>query len=163
MNTSISSSIPDWNREKCRQLWDPPRRLLRSIRKYQKFNSRKGLICQIIKKKYVLSYRFWSIVTGADIPLDCTIGGGLLLVHPNGIVINPGSVIGPNCLILQQVTIVDNVTIGGHVDLSAGAKIIKPVKIGDHSVIGANAVVTTDIPSGAVAVGVPARVLSKDA
>ena len=50
--------------------------------------------------------------------------------------------------------------IGGHVDIGAGAKILGPVTIGDHAKIGANAVVVTDVPEGATAVGIPARIVS---
>lgn len=156
----ISSTHSDWSREKCRYFWDPPRQLLKSIRKYQNYQAKKGILNKIIKKYYVMSHGFWRIITAADIPIDCNIGGGLLLLHPNGIVIHPQCSIGPNCLILQQVTIVRGVKIGGHVDIGAGAKIIRPVTIGDHAKIGANAVVTTDIPSGSVAAGIPAKVIS---
>ena len=83
------------------------------------------------------------------------------MVHPNGIVINPGASIGQNCLIFQQVTIVTNVKIGGHVDIGAGAKIIRSVTIGDHALIGANAVVVCDVPPGATAVGIPAKIIPK--
>ena len=99
------------------------------------------------------------MVSGADIPLNCQIGGGLLLPHPNGVVIHPDAEIGCNCLLLQQVTVVAGVKIGGHVDIGAGAKIIRPVTIGDHAKIGANAVVLEDIPAGATAVGIPARII----
>ncbi len=98
-------------------------------------------------------------MTGADIPLNCRLGGGLLLVHANGIVIHPDATVGPNCLILQQVTLTAGVTIGGHVDIGAGAKIIRPISIGDHANVGANAVVLSDVPGGATAVGIPARVI----
>lgn len=108
----------------------------------------------------VIEHRFWSVVAGADIPLNCQIGGGLVMPHPTGVVIHPGASIGPNCLILQQVTIVDQVKIGGHVDIGAGAKIIRSVIIGDHAKIGANAVVLCDVPAGATAVGVPAKIIS---
>jgi serine O-acetyltransferase len=86
-------------------------------------------------------------------------------VHPNGVVIFPGSVIGPNCQIFQQVTIgvggsrSGAPVLGGHVDVGAGAKILGGVKIGDHALIGANAVVLQDVPPGATAVGVPARII----
>jgi serine O-acetyltransferase len=50
-------------------------------------------------------------------------------------------------------------TIGNRVDLGAGAKILGPVTIGDDAVIGANAVVLCDVPAGALAVGIPARIL----
>jgi serine O-acetyltransferase len=49
--------------------------------------------------------------------------------------------------------------IGSDVEIGVGAKIIGPVTIGDRVVIGANAVVLNDVPSDAVAVGVPARVI----
>jgi serine O-acetyltransferase len=48
--------------------------------------------------------------------------------------------------------------IGGHVDIGAGARVLGNVRIGDHAQIGANAVVTKDVPEGAVAVGVPATI-----
>jgi len=108
-------------------------------------------------------HRFWSVVTGADKPLNCKIGGGLLIPHPNGIVIHPDVEIGPNCLLFQQVTLGHAPSglprLGGHVDVGAGAKIIGAVIIGDHARIGANAVVTQNVPEGATAVGNPARLL----
>jgi serine O-acetyltransferase len=112
----------------------------------------------IARRYWVLEHRFWSVVTGADIPLNCQIGGGLLLPHPNGVVVHPGARIGVNCLLFQQVTITGGVILGGHVDVGAGAKILGPVTIGDHAKIGANAVVMTDVPAHATAVGIPARV-----
>jgi len=45
--------------------------------------------------------------------------------------------------------------------VGAGAKILGPLSIGDHASIGANAVVLIDVPAGATAVGVPARILSR--
>lgn len=159
MNKStISASIPDWQREKTHRWWDPSRRLLKSIRKYQKWRSRGGLLGRLFSLYNVFRHRFWSVVTAADIPLNCNLGGGLLLPHPTGVVVHPEAKIGPNCLIFQQVTIVQDVKIGGHVDIGAGAKIIRPVTIGNHALIGANAVVTCDVPDGAIATGVPARI-----
>lgn len=49
--------------------------------------------------------------------------------------------------------------IGGDVEIGAGAKIIRPVTIGDHAKIGANAVVLCNVPVGATAVGVPAKII----
>lgn len=83
-----------------------------------------------------------------------------MLPHPNGVVIHDKARIGPNCLFLQQVTVVAGVRIGGHVDIGAGAKVIRPIKIGDHAKIGANAVVLCDVPAGATAVGIPARIVN---
>lgn len=91
--------------------------------------------------------------------------GGLLLPHPNGVVIHHEALIGPNCLIFQQVTIGRGhisgsvPQIGGRVDIGAGAKILGAVKIGDHARIGANAVVLQDVPEGKTAVGIPAAIV----
>lgn len=87
----------------------------------------------------------------------------MLLPHPNGIVIHPQAVIGPNCLIFQQVTLAVGdggaPRIGGHVDIGAGAKILGGVSLGDHSKVGANAVVLNDVPPYKTAVGIPARIV----
>lgn len=152
----VSASEPDWSREAPRGWWDPSRRLLRSIRRYQ---AARGPLAPFARRWWVLQHRFWSVVTGADIPLNSRIGGGLLLPHPNGVVVHPDSAIGCNCLLFQQVTITGGVEIGGHVDLGAGAKVLGPSRVGDHVQVGANAVVAGDLPDGAVAVGIPARVI----
>lgn len=160
----ISATIPDWSRERCQGYWDPGLRLLRSIRCYQRLQNR-GLVFRWVSKYWVLQHRFWSVVTGSDIPLNSRIGGGLLIPHPNGVVIHPEAIIGPNCLLFQQVTLGGGgpkpgaPALGGHVDVGAGAKILGGVTIGNHARIGANAVVLCDVPSGATAVGVPARIV----
>src|SRR5579859_7797491 len=146
----ISADVADWSRETPQQFWDPGRKLLLSIRRYQYWRQRGGLLGQIFCKGLVVRHRFWSVVTGADIPLNCRIGGGLLIPHPNGIVIHPDALIGVNCLIFQQVTVGSREEaglpqIGGHVDIGAGAKILGPVIVGDRAKIGANAVVTKNI------------------
>lgn len=151
---NVSATEPDWSREVPTKRYDPPKRLLRSIRKYQSAGP-------IARRYWVLSHRFWSVVTGADIPLTCQIGGGLRIPHPNGIVFHSDTVVGPNCTIMQQVTLGTDRTgrapqVGGHVDIGAGAKIIGGITLGDHAQVGANAVVTKDVPAGKVAVGIPA-------
>lgn len=81
--------------------------------------------------------------------------------HTVGIVIGSGVVIGDHCKIYQNVTLGRKSgrfpIVGNYVTIFPGAKIIGDVKIGDYAVIGANAVVTKDVPEGAVAVGVPAH------
>lgn len=81
--------------------------------------------------------------------------------HVVGIVIGPGAVIGDHCRMYQNVTIGQKdgkfPRIGNHVTIFPGAVIIGDIKIGDYAVIGANAVVTNDVPEGATAVGIPAR------
>ena len=161
----ISASQPDWTREElCKGRYEPWKRLLAVIRRYQRIKAGQGI--RLYLPFLVMLHRFWSAVCGADIPLNSKLGGGLILTHPNGIVIHPDARIGVNCLILQQVTIgVGTVPglpiIGGQVDIGAGAKILGGIHIGDHAKIGANSVVLHDVPAGATAVGIPAKILMR--
>jgi serine O-acetyltransferase len=163
---AVSADVPDWSRERRGRFeWAPSRSLLASIRDYQRLSNSRGVFARWLRPFAVLRHRLWTVVTGADIPLNCKLGGGLLLPHPNGIVIHPDAEIGPNCLLFQQVTIGDAgggvPTLEGHVDVGAGAKIIGRLKVGKHAKIGANAVVLGDVPAGATAVGVPARIVRR--
>lgn len=152
----------DWTRELPYRFWDPGRKLLKSIRMYQRLKKKNGYWPGMLQKICVLRHRFWSAVSGADIPLNSRIGGGLLIPHPNGIVIHPAAEIGSNCLIFQQVTIGGGIPkIGVHVDIGAGAKVLGDITIGDHVVIGANSVVIHSVESGMVVAGVPAKVIRK--
>ncbi|NBD15142.1 MAG: serine acetyltransferase [Cyanobacteria bacterium] len=160
-NSLISADEPDWSREKCRRWWDPSRQLLKTIRDYQRWRESNNPLGYFFCSYCVIKHRFWSLITGADIPLNCQLGGGLILPHPNGIVIHPEAYIGSNCLVFQQVTIVKDVKIGAHVHIGAGAKILYGITIGDYAKVGANAVVLTDVPAGATAVGVPAKIKVK--
>ncbi len=159
-----SATTPDFSREACGIAeWAPSRQLLRAIRDYQALDPAR-IDHRARRMLAVARHRFWSAVCGCDIPLNANLGGGLLLPHPNGVVVHPDATIGPNCLLFQQVTIgVGGKSpgvprIGGHVDIGAGAKILGGVVIGDHAKIGANAVVVCDVPASATAVGVPAVV-----
>lgn len=158
----VSSVEPDWSREEKKFFsWDPSRSLLASLRAYQRHSVTGNPLSFVLRKLALLRHRFWSVVTGADIPINTRLGGGLLLPHPNGIVIHPSVIVGPNCLIFQQVTLGTRgckkaPIIGGHVDIGAGAKILGPVIVGDHVNVGANAVVLTNVPDGCIAVGIPA-------
>jgi serine O-acetyltransferase len=159
-----SATTSDWSREsKPFFAWSPSRSLLASIRIYQRCRGAKSPFRILSKYVAALRHRFWSVVTGADIPLNSRIAGGLELPHPNGIVIHPDSDIGPNCIIFQQATLgvgSDGAPrLGGNVAVGSGAKLLGGVRIGDNAQIGANAVVLQDVPAGATAVGVPARII----
>jgi serine O-acetyltransferase len=163
--SDVSATEADRGRERVAAFsWSAGARLVRAIRGYQRWK-RAGIWGMPLRVICAMRYRFWSVMSGADIPLTCSLGGGLLLTHPNGIVIHPEARVGVNCLIFQQVTlgvggrVPGAPRIGGHVDIGAGAKILGGVVIGDHAKIGANAVVLCDVPAGATAVGVPARVI----
>ena len=160
-----STTTPDWSREaKGFFAWCPSRSLLASIRAYQRVRHSNLPWHFLTRKLAVLRHRIWSVATGADIPLNSRIAGGLLLPHPNGVVVHPASDIGPNCLLFQQVTLGSRAgrapRLGGNVVVGAGAKLLGGIRIGDHARIGANAVVLEDVPAGATSVGIPARVIS---
>jgi serine O-acetyltransferase len=157
----VSSTVEDWTREQQKGSYNPGKKLLRTIRQFQRLRNGWKLLFLLGKPFIILRHRFWSAVSGADIPLTSRIAGGLILPHPNGVVIHPDSVIGPNCLFFQQVTIGvgpkrGTPRIEGHVDIGAGAKVLGGVNIGENSIIGANAVVISDIPSNSIAMGIPA-------
>lgn len=168
MNDPVPSTTePDWSREyTTRFKYDPGRRLLRAIRRYQLWKARGGLFAWLMCKWLVLEHRRWSRISGADIPLNAQLGGGLLLPHPVGVVIHPDARVGPNGLIFQGVALGSGgpipgaPRIGGHVDIGAGAKLLGGITVGDHAKIGANAVVLCDVPTGATAVGIPARIIA---
>ena len=160
----VSATEPDWSRES-KRLWEwaPAKSLLASIRANQGHRNSKSPLHIGLRMLATLRHRFWSAVTGADIPLNCHLGGGLTILHPNGIVIHPSARIGPNCLFFQQVTIGVRdggiPTIGGHVDIGAGAKVLGAIRVEDHACIGANAVVLQDVSARATAVGMSARIV----
>jgi len=154
----VSAEVPDWSRErKPRFRYNPGRALIASIRTYQRWKASGNPLLRALLPLQVLRHRFWTAVSGADIPINTQIAGGLVIPHPNGIVIHSGARIGPNCMIFQQVTLAGEVVLEGHVDIGAGAKIMGPLTIGKHSVVGANAVVTRDVPENSVAMGIPAE------
>jgi serine O-acetyltransferase len=104
-----------------------------------------------------------SICCNCIIGRGADFGPGFVLIHSTGVVINGQTRGGEHVYLEHQVTIGaergQSPELGDHVFVGAGAKIVGPVKIGSHCRIGANAVVVRDIPAGATAVGVPAKVV----
>jgi serine O-acetyltransferase len=115
------------------------------------------LLCRIILLHY--SYKF-----GIQIPYATKVGYGLYIGHFGTIVVHPQSIIGNNVNLSQGITIGlenDGVpTIGNDVYLGAGAKVIGHITIGNNVAIGANCVLTKDIPDNAIVVGVPGKPIS---
>lgn len=96
--------------------------------------------------------------------LSGSIDGGIMIQHGFATIVVCKSM-GAGCYIRQQVTIGyahEGVpTIGNNVEFGCGCKVLGPIKIGDDVIIGANAVVTKDIPSHSVVVGIPAKIIKR--
>ena len=108
--------------------------------------------------------RFW---TGIEIHPGATIGRRLVIDHGMGIAIGETAEVGDDCLIYHGVTLGGtgkdqgkrHPTIGNNVLISTGAKVLGPFKVGDNSRIAANAVVLSEVPPDATAVGIPAQIV----
>jgi serine O-acetyltransferase len=111
--------------------------------------------------------QFARFVTGIEIHPGASIGPGLFIDHGMGVVIGETTEIGEDVTLYQNVTLGGtrlakgkrHPTLGSNVVVGAGAKILGPIKVGDNSRIGANAVVVKDVPANSVVVGVPGHVV----
>lgn len=108
--------------------------------------------------------------TGIEIHPGATIGKRLVIDHGTGIVIGETAEIGDDVLIYQGVTLGGtgkdegkrHPTIGNNVMISAGAKVLGPIKVGDNARIAAGAVVLKEVPENSTVVGVPAKVVKQN-
>lgn len=105
-------------------------------------------------------------VTHINLDKGASIGPGLLIPHVGPIQVYPWATVGADCAIHQVTTIGAGAkpggpVIGDHVYLGAHVCVLGPVVVGDRVKIGAGAVVVSDIPAGATAIGVPARVVGE--
>lgn len=128
----------------------------------------------LLQKGYPLTARavsqFTRLVTGIEIHPGATIGKGLFIDHGSGVVIGETAIVGDNCTIYQGVTLGGtgkdtgkrHPTLGDNVMVGAGAKLLGNFTVGSGSKIAAGAVVLTDIPENATAVGVPAKVVRQN-
>ncbi|MBQ4313295.1 MAG: serine O-acetyltransferase [Clostridia bacterium] len=105
--------------------------------------------------------------TGIEIHPAATIGRGVMIDHGHGVVIGETAVVGDGCMIYQGVTLGGtgkekgkrHPTLGKNVLVGAGAKVLGPFTVGDNARIAAGAVVLSEVPANATAVGVPAKVV----
>ena len=128
---------------------------------------RPALVRAPLSLLYRALFRRCRNVYGIELPHTVKVGAGVVIEHQGGIVIHGASVIGDRCIIRQNCTLGvrrldalgDAPTLEADVQLGAGAVVLGPIRLGRGCTVGANAVVLDDLPSGAVAVGVPARAL----
>jgi len=116
---------------------------------------------------YRMLYRKVRNQYGIELPYTTKLGRRVVIEHQGDIVIHGYCAIGDDSIIRQGVTLgnryldkpLEAPQLGARVNVGAGAKIFGQVQIGDGANIGANAVVLQDIPAGATAVGIPAKVI----
>jgi serine O-acetyltransferase len=128
-------------------------------------NRKPGVLRTVQLKFYWLMYRIVETGTGITLPLEARIGPGLRIHHFGNIVIHSQTVIGRNCTLRHGVTIGNRVQDGptpvieDDVDFGAYAQVLGNVRVGSRAKVGAMTLVLCDVPAGATAVGVPARIL----
>lgn len=119
----------------------------------------------LVRHAVAAAERVAEIYTGARLPADVEVGPELHLIHTGLVDVHPDVVLGARVGLMQGVTIgpdphgapgapvlEDDVFVGTH------ATIMGPVRVGRGARIAANSLVTSDVPAGAVAIGVPAKI-----
>lgn len=114
--------------------------------------------------------QFGRFLTGIEIHPAATIGSGCFIDHGMGVVIGETAELGANVTLYQGVTLGGtslekgkrHPTLGDGVIIGAGAKVLGPILIGANARVGSNAVVLKEIPAGATAIGIPAKVVEPD-
>lgn len=109
----------------------------------------------------------WRFFRGVTLPAGARIGPGLRLIHAHGILVAPDSVIGRRCSLYHEVTLGTGSepgvpSIGDDAMIFAGAKVLGGVHVGDQVHVGANAVVTRDVPTGATVAAAPSRAIPRE-
>jgi serine O-acetyltransferase len=134
---------------------------------------------------YRLAHRMWTrpalqgaarvltqltrFATGIEIHPGATIGRRFFIDHGLGVVIGETAEIGDDVMVYHGVTLGGrslkqgkrHPTIGDRVTIGAGAKLLGPLRVGSDCAIGANAVVTRDVPPDSIATGIPAVVRAR--
>jgi serine O-acetyltransferase len=109
-------------------------------------------------------------LTGIEIHPGATIGRRFFIDHGMGVVIGETAEIGDDCTLYHGVTLGGtswnkgkrHPTLGKGVVVGAGAKILGPILVGDGARVGSNAVVVKEVPPGATAIGIPARIVEAE-
>lgn len=131
------------------------------------YASHPGVLRSISLKIYWLAYRLVETAVGITLPVTVQVGPGLRIWHFGNIIVHADVVIGANCTLRHGVTIGNREEggavprIGDNVEFGAYAQVLGGVRIGNNCRIGAMSVVLTDVPDGATAVGIPARIIAR--
>ncbi len=116
---------------------------------------------------YRMAFRRCRNIYGVELPYTVALGRRVVIEHQGGIVIHGACRIGDDCIIRQNCTLgirsldrlQDAPVLAERVNVGAGAVLLGAITIGAGAQIGANAVVLHDVPAGALAVGIPARII----
>jgi serine O-acetyltransferase len=130
-----------------------------------RYGVRPVLLRKAMSLVYRVLYKFVQILTGIELPCEAEVGRNFVIDHFGGVIVSGYARFGNDCRIRNGVVVglarTDDPcapTIGDNVDIGAGAKVLGHIRIGNNVLIGANAVVTCDVPDDCIAVGVPAVV-----
>jgi serine O-acetyltransferase len=130
-----------------------------------RYSVRPALLRKAFSLLYKIAYKLVQIITGIDLPCEAEVGRNFVIDHFGGIIVSGYAKFGDNCRIrngvsvgLRRVEAPCAPVIGDNVDIGAGAKLLGPITIGNNVLIGANAVVVTDVPANSIAMGVPATI-----
>lgn len=128
-----------------------------------RYGVRPPLLRKLMSLCYHVAYKFVQILTGVELPCEVEIGRNFVIDHFGGIVVSGYAKFGDDCRIRTGVVVglarVDDPcapVIGNGVDIGTGAKVLGRIRIGNNVLIGANAVVVSDVPDDSIAVGIPA-------
>jgi serine O-acetyltransferase len=119
----------------------------------------------LTSKAYGAMFLAVEVTSGIVLNREARIGEDFHIVHNGNIKVHPDTVIGDRVGIMQDVTLGTNMDregapiVGDDVFIGAGAKILGAVRVGNGARIAANSLVLNDVPDGATAIGVPARVM----
>ena len=135
-----------------------------------RYGVRPALLRKAFSLLYRIAHKLIQIITGIDLPCEAEVGRNFIIDHFGGIIVSGYAKFGDNCRIRNGVSVglrrVESPcapVIGNNVDIGAGAKLLGAITIGDNVLIGANAVVVTDVPSNSIAMGVPAIIKPRSA
>ena len=137
-------------------------------------------LCRFLRATRLTRYGLYHIASilyhrtciryGVHIAFDTKIGGGLYLPHALNIVVNRRCIVGRNCNLSQGITLgvanrgerAGTPVIGDQVYIGPGAVVFGAITVENNAAIGANCVVTKDVPENGVVVGIPGKVISHD-